>query len=65
MRKLAAGDVRDVNLRLRITRPLLQRIEAIAAQERRSVSLMAQILIEESISEREHVAEQHKAPKRK
>jgi hypothetical protein len=53
MRKLPADEVRSTTLRMRISRPLMEKIQELAAQERRSISFMAQMLIEEAIADRE------------
>lgn len=53
MRKLPAEEVRSTTLRMWLSRPLMEKIKELAAQERRSISFMAQMLIEEAIAERE------------
>jgi predicted transcriptional regulator len=53
MRKLPDDQVRATTLRMRVSRPLMDKIKELAEQERRSVSFMAQMLIEEAIAERE------------
>ena len=53
MRKLPNDEVRATSLRMRISRPLMDKIKALAEQERRSFSFMAQMLLEEAIAERE------------
>jgi hypothetical protein len=53
MRKLPHDEVRATNLRMRISRPLMDKIKALAERERRSFSFMAQMLLEEAIAERE------------
>jgi hypothetical protein len=53
MRKLPADEVRSTTLRMWLSRPLMEKIKQLAEQERRSISFMAQMLIEEAIEERE------------
>ena len=53
MRKLPADEVRSTTLRMWVSRPLMEKIKELAEQERRSISFMAQMLIEEAIAERE------------
>jgi hypothetical protein len=53
MRKLPADEVRSTTLRMWLSRPLLEKIKELAEQERRSISFMAQMLIEEAIAARE------------
>jgi hypothetical protein len=53
MRKLPADEVCSTTLRMWLSRPLLEKIKALAEQERRSISFMAQMLIEEAIADRE------------
>jgi predicted transcriptional regulator len=53
MRKLPADGVRSTTLRMWLSRPLMEKIKQLAEQERRSISFMAQMLIEEAIAERE------------
>jgi predicted transcriptional regulator len=56
MRKLLNNELRATTLRMRLSRPLLEKIKKLAEQERRSMSFMAQMLIEEAIVEREKPA---------
>jgi hypothetical protein len=53
MRKLPADEVRSITLRMWVSRPLMEKIKELAEQERRSISFMAQMLIEEAIADRE------------
>jgi hypothetical protein len=53
MRKLPADGVRSTTWRMWLSRPLMEKIKQLAEQERRSISFMAQMLIEEAIAERE------------
>jgi hypothetical protein len=53
MRKLPADEVRSTTLRMWLSRPLMEKIKELAEQERRSISFMAQMLIEEAIADRE------------
>jgi hypothetical protein len=53
MRKLPADEVRSTTLRMWVSRPLMEKIKELAEQERRSISFMAQMLIEEAIADRE------------
>ena len=53
MRKLPADGVRSTTLRMWLSRPLMEKIKQLAEQERRSISFMAQMLIEEAIAERD------------
>ena len=53
MRKLPVYEVRSTTLRMRVSRTLMEKIQELATQERRSISFMAQMLIEEAIADRE------------
>jgi predicted transcriptional regulator len=52
MRKPPDDEVRSTLLRMRISRPLFEKIQELAEKERRSTALMAQMLMEEAIAER-------------
>jgi hypothetical protein len=65
MRKLPADQVRSTTLRMRISRPLMEKLQSMASQDRRSISFMAQMLIEEAIAERDKAHDADTKPKRR